>query len=78
MMAGLMMAPQVYSLTENTDMLYETQTRRPQRRQRAARRTEAAAGEVALLTYEFKLRQQGMSGRRNALEHLFETVGDRR
>jgi hypothetical protein len=78
MMAGLMMEPQVYSLTENTDMLYETQTRRPERRQRAARRTEAAAREAALLTCEFKFRQQGMSGHRSALEHLFETVGDRR
>jgi len=48
------------------------------RKRRAERRTEAAAGKAALLIGEFKLRQHEMSGHREALEHMFETVGELR
>ena len=49
------------------------------RKQREARRTEAATREVALLIMgEFNVRQQEMSGHRGALKHLFETVGELR
>jgi hypothetical protein len=47
------------------------------RKQRAARRTEAATMEFVLLIIgEFNLRQQEMSGQRQALENMFETVGE--